>query len=193
MIKEYLDHYTDELTLVGPLYQGDQNFSDPVIFVDGGTHFKNDQGISVGDNDSYDGELDQILPMQKDYSDLSYVLKSLPNKYRLIHLLGFMGGRKDHELMNIGEVNHFLEQKQLIRVEFDKLITALSPGTWSMDLEGKFSLFSFSDNLLYLSGNCEYTLDNQTLKAHSSHGLSNRGTGLVNIQNSKPLFIFREE
>lgn len=190
MLETYLKEHQENLTLVGPLYEGNGQFKDPVIFVDGGAEFKIDLGISVGDNDSYEHTLDKRLPLNKDFSDLSYVLKRIPLNYSKIKLLGFLGGRRDHEVMNLGEVSRFLKTREKTRVLFDQDVICISPGKWNFVFNSLFSLFSFEDNTISVEGNCHYTLQNKKLKAHCSHGLSNVGEGDITIRNSRPLMIF---
>jgi len=76
-----------ELILIGPFYQGPPIDSDHAIFVDAGAQFrKSNRGFSVGDGDSFDGPLDEKLSQIKDFSDLAYVFKCLPEKIRHVTL-----------------------------------------------------------------------------------------------------------
>src|SRR4051794_25182624 len=114
----------EEVTLVGPLYHQRHTPLMPTVYVDGGTRFRNEGGwaaghgghsafptVSVGDGDSSGGSLDELLPSEKDYSDLAFVLRSLPASVNEVTLLGFLGGRRDHELANLGEVNEYLKAR----------------------------------------------------------------------------------
>ena len=190
MLEEYLEPFHTHLNIIGPLYRGHMVFKDPVIFVDGGSQHKKNCGFSVGDNDSYAGSLDLVLPKSKDYSDLAFVLGRIPEKFQLISLWGFLGGRADHEIINLGETCQSLKSKNQTQILFDDKVICISPGDWKFKLEGLFSLFSFTDNQISLSGECRYKLQNSNLKAHSSQGLSNIAQGEIFIQNAHPLCLY---
>src|SRR3982750_1407403 len=102
-----------QISVVGPMLNRVFTPSAPTIFVDGGTQFRpvgeknNPIRISVGDGDSGGINLDVLLPKEKDYSDLAFVLSNLPPTVRHVELIGFLGGRRDHELFNFGEVHKF--------------------------------------------------------------------------------------
>lgn len=196
-MSKYIENYVSKfnsstLTLVGPLLKTKSQFSEPVIFIDGGANYKrNDSlGISVGDGDSFDGVLNEILPQEKDYSDLSYVLNNCTNKYDTVKLYGFLGGRRDHELINFGEVINFLNRQSIkSKVEFDNEVTILSSGEWHIEVQGVFSLLSFVPQHISIVGACKYQLTNAELKPMSSHGLSNIGNGLIEIKCDSPIMV----
>ncbi len=193
-IARYLHDFpqTTSIDLIGPLYQGAGVFTGPVLFVDGGAAFKADHiGFSVGDGDSYTGELDEQLDHRKDYSDLAYALFSVPAHFTHVHLRGFLGGRRDHEWLNLGEAAHFLKSRhQPTHVHFDELVTGLSAGNWQLQITEAFSLITTESTLITLSGDCDYPLIEPTrLEALSSHGLSNVGTGSIEMKTDKPIFI----
>lgn len=190
MIDKYLTQYEDDLKVIGPLYQGKGDFPDPVVFIDGGAKFKNAEGISVGDNDSFTGKLDVVLSPDKDQSDLAFLLSKIPRSFKKISFFGFLGGRKDHELMNLGEISRFLNSRENTRVLIEKNIIAVSSGKWTFNIQRTFSLFSFEENTVSLSGGCKYELNQAKLRKYSSHGLSNEGHGETQIRCSEPLFIF---
>lgn len=190
----YLQKFkTDILYLIGPFYDGSQISAEPIVYVDRGVQFrKNNAGWSVGDGDSADAELDEFLNPKKDYSDLAYVLRNIPPHYVNIHLCGFLGERRDHEIMNLAEAHSFLKNvANATRVHFDKKVTALSRGTWALEASGSFSLFAFDSVKLALDGNCEYKIKEPTVfRALSSHGLSNSGHGKIEVTCNSPVFIF---
>lgn len=193
-LKNYLKLYRGsiELNIVGPLWRADISLKEPTIYVDGGASFQKEvRGITVGDGDSFKQSLDVKLPEDKDYSDLSYVLQEIGQGYKVVNLLGFLGGRKDHELINLAEVHQFLLNcESPTQVHFDKEITAFSKGQWEFFHEGIFSLFSFEQNQVHLTGDCQYPILTD-FKALSSHGLSNIGKGEICLENKGPLFFFR--
>jgi len=194
-ITRYLHAFADAraITLVGPLYQGESNFDTPVIFVDGGTAFRHQKtGLSVGDGDSYDGELDERLSPDKDYSDLAYVLSSLPAHFHKVELLGFLGGRRDHELANLGEIHHFLKHRHSpTRVLLEQAVTGFNAGDWQLEIHEIFSLMCIESTKLTLEGECEYPLNTLTqIDPLSSHGLSNMGRGRITLKTEQPVFVF---
>ena len=194
-ITRYLHDYSGAraITLVGPMYQGKSNFDTPLIFVDGGTAFRNqDQGLSVGDGDSYSGGLDEQLNPDKDYSDLAYVLSSLPAHFHKIELLGFLGGRRDHELANLGEIHHFLKHRHSpTRVLLDQAVAGFSAGDWQLEIHEVFSLMCVESTKLTLEGECEYPLNTLTqIEPLCSHGLSNIGRGCITLKTEQPVFVF---
>jgi len=193
-ITRYLHNYAAQksVSLVGPLYAGNKEFSDPVLYVDGGTQFRTQhEGLAVGDGDSYSGVLDEKLNPGKDYSDLAYVLASLPAHFNEVCLNGFLGGRRDHEWANLGEVNAFLKQRHLAtQINFDTQITGLTAGRWQLEINETFSLLCLETAKVKMKGACHYQLKQKTrLEPLCSHGLSNIGHGTVTLQTDKPLFI----
>lgn len=178
--------------MVGPLYAGDDVFSDPVIFVDGGTQFRQQkEGLSVGDGDSYTGKLDEKLSPHKDYSDLAYVLSSLPAHFHEVFLFGFLGGRRDHEWANLGEAHSFLDKRhQPTKLQFETQVTGFSAGKWQLEINAPFSLLSMVHAKVKLVGACDYPLREATeIEPLCSHGLSNIGSGAITLQTNKPVFI----
>jgi len=110
----------------------------------------------------------------------------------LIDLLGFRGGRADHDLINLAEVHRFLKQTRDAIVHFDDQIIAYSGGSWEFEFNGTFSLFAFEKVNIQMSGACQYPIDQKTeFQELSSHGLSNKASGLVNVRCDRPFFIFK--
>ncbi|MBX3020310.1 MAG: hypothetical protein KF799_01430 [Bdellovibrionales bacterium] len=210
-----------EVTLVGPLYHQRHTPLMPTIYVDGGTRYRAAGGwvaeahaathplaaaaarpfpvVSVGDGDSAGSSLDELLPADKDYSDLSFVLRSLPPSIREVTLLGFLGGRRDHELANLGEVNAFLQTRpgfaraDLVGPVGDRVI-AFNRGSLELHIQSVFSVFVFQASGIEVSGLCKYPLSAETmLSPLSSRTLSNEGYGKVIITSSNPCFIFIEK
>lgn len=186
------------VTLVGPLYGKPHTQTTPTVFVDAGAHFRVPDttnihaDISVGDGDSAQIPLDEVLPKEKDYSDLAFVLRGLPKSVTHIDLLGFLGGSRDHELFNFGEVHYFLKNSSGFRsARFDDLVVAFSGDKLSLDIHGRFSLLVFEPSKVTLTGSCSYPLTSPTdLPAVSSAGLSNVGFGTVFVESTAPCFLF---
>ncbi len=183
---------SDRVCIVGPLFDGDRTIRDPAVFVDGGSRFREaGRGLSVGDGDSFSGELDHRLPVVKDYSDLAFVLASLPGRVKRLDLFGFLGGRRDHELINLGETHRYLQQRRQNSVWFDSAVIGLSAGIWRESVRGLFSLFAFEPTEITLTGACEYPIAKpRTLSAGCSLGLSNVGTGEVDLTVDGTVFLF---
>lgn len=172
----------------------------PQLFVDGGTKFKkkNAQHFSVGDGDSHDKkQLDIMLPAKKDYSDFKFALSLIPSNNKEIYLTGFLGKRKDHELVNFGEIHHFLKKKKSTQAHFllknQVKIIALSSGKFNFSRTGNFSILALEPALLTLTGKCEYKiLKKRKLPIFSSLGLSNIGFGKIKIKTNRPVFVIFE-
>ncbi|MCB9026445.1 MAG: hypothetical protein H6625_09030 [Bdellovibrionaceae bacterium] len=194
MIMHYLKSFDEceQITIVGPLLSEELIQEDPIIFVDGAVIFKTQPqiGYSIGDGDSSFLQLDQSIDPQKDLSDLAYVLRQLSSHFKSIDLKGFLGGRKDHELMNFAEVHQFLKTRTNTTVALDSSIIVKSAGKWTIKFKGTFSLFCFGETIVTLQGDCDYTLIEKPLKSVSSHGLSNYSKGLIELENNNPVFIF---
>ena len=195
MLDEYLDRFktSNEIHLVGPLTGGSRDYPEPVIFVDGGGDYRIQKtGISVGDGDSAISEMDVKLNYSKDYSDLAFVLNYLPRQLKKIYFHGFLGGRRDHELMNLAEIHRFLQGKNSTRVSMEDNVLAFSAGDYEFEINGLFSVFLFADTTVEIAGDCEYpTNKGKKIIPLSSHGLSNIGKGMVNLKCNGPVFIFK--
>ncbi|MFN8791461.1 MAG: hypothetical protein ACK5Y2_08410 [Bdellovibrionales bacterium] len=194
-LHEYLSGTSGSQTLwiVGPFYNERSHYSEPVVFVDRGVFFrKHQEGVSVGDGDSAGQKLQHQLESTKDLSDLAFVLENIPDHFERLILLGFLGARRDHELMNLAEAHRCLKRSSRSRtVLFDQSVQALSKGKWSLQIQGTFSIFAFEPVELFLLGDCRFPLQPPSqLRALSSHGLSNQGFGTVKIETSGPLFLF---
>ncbi len=197
LIKRYLDQFPGHktLTLVGPFCEPALAGREPVLFVDGGARCrKPGQGIAVGDGDSFDGELDVLLNRDKDLSDLAFVLGAIPQGFSRIDLLGFLGGRRDHEMFNFGEVHQFLTTAAPVQAWFDDKVVAWSAGCWSFCRHGGFSLGVLEESRVRMEGDCLYPCPEPTLfKPLTSLGLSNIGRGTIRLECSRPVFVFFEE
>ena len=163
LLKNYLQNFSSSvLQIIGPFF--DESFDtesvlkDPVIYVDAGVHFRKIiQGFAVGDGDSSRLPMDEKLKTKKNFSDLSYVLQNIPSHFSEIQVLGFLGHRKDHEIMNFAEIHEFLKKTTTnVQVNLDKKIKVLSKGTWDFVIHGSFSIFAWEEINLQLSGACEY-------------------------------------
>lgn len=184
---------SSHLKIIGPFYSGPRLKAENIIYVDAGTNFKTSTfGFSVGDNDSYSGFLDQTLSQDKNFSDLSYVLDCIKKPESVIELLGFRGGRADHDLMNLAEAHQFLKRTPESIVHFDTEISAYSSGPCDLNFNGTFSVFAFEKVKIQFSGACKYKIEPEgSFRELSSQGLSNVAEGLVIIESNGPFFVFK--
>ncbi len=181
------------VNLIGPFFDGEAVTTEPIVYVDSGSEFRGpNQGFSVGDGDSSSQPLDEKLIAEKDYSDLAYVFNSIPEHFSDIHLNGFLGGRRDHEIINVGEAHHFLKARtQPTTLNFNHKIRAFSAGKWQITIQGTFSCIVIEPCQVVLNGACKYqSHDGKVWLPLNSFGLSNEGSGPISIKNSGPLFIF---
>lgn len=197
-IKKYLGNFknSQHITLVGPFCENTQAITEPVIFVDSGARLrKSGEGISVGDGDSFIGTMDVRLNPDKDFSDLAFVLQNIPQAFRTVKLLGFLGGRRDHELFNIGEAHHFLRSRKYpTSIKFDNDIVGYSSGQWCLERIGGFSVSVVEETRVGIIGDCRYPCPQTTrFMPLSSLGLSNVGSGTLCIKCAGPVFILFEE
>ena len=158
---------------------------EPIVFVDGGSKHYNGIGFKVGDGDSSISEMDEKLDSQKDYSDLAYTLGSIPDHYSELSTQGFLGGRKDHELINWGEFFYFLNKnKNIDTISLENNIILYSPGSYSFDIKKPFSLINSLPGKIKITGDCDYQYDDYCHYSYSSQFLSNSGNGEINIESN---------
>lgn len=172
----------------------------PVIAVDGGANFAEKFEVWLGDQDSFEGEIQSPHifrhNVEKDQSDLSlaFSLFDGPRQFKL-HLWGFLGGRKDHELFNLGEALRFLEGQEESQVLFynengNIEFHAVGKGHWKFTHMGLFSLGTLKKSDVKLKGECQYPiLKSMTLEPLSSLGLSNVGKGEMILETTGPVFL----
>ena len=197
---------TQEWTLVGPMGPVLANFlsSNPILCVDGGADFTPKMDIWVGDGDSAINVFDSPnifkFSPKKSESDLALALNLLSQTApRTLHLWGFVGGRKDHELLNLGEVMQYLENKNQCEAIFydgsqQPVYRLLAPGDWVFPHTGIFSVASFKPAKLKILGDVSYPLTEMTdLTPLSSLGLSNSAQGEVQIINQGPVLVIFPE
>lgn len=198
VVHHYLEQHSDasRIVLVGPLASSDLTLIEPVLFVDGGAHQRSGGiGVSLGDGDSFNGPMDVPLDPTKDFSDLAFTLRQIGPRFNRLHLHGFLGGRRDHELLNLGELFHFLTDRvRPTRITLDTAVEAFSAGEWIFDAVGTFSLVLFAPGKISLAGNCRYPIPAGTMvKPLSSFGLSNEGSGRMQLNSDGPVFIFHDQ
>lgn len=199
-------HNIKEWTLVGPMGPKlpEEDFPFSVLGIDGGAHFCDRMDIWVGDGDSHLSTINSRhifeFPPQKDSSDLALALSLFQTSGPMrLHCWGLLGGRRDHELLNLGEVMHFLENSPQSRASFydsagNIALECISNGSWNFNYQGIFTLACLKESCVTLTGACEYQLKHQTtFSPLSSLGLSNSAFGEFTLTNSSPLMVFFPE
>lgn len=176
--------------------------ADAIMAVDGGLSFAPNADFWVGDGDSSPPSLalpEHFLKLSpdKDISDFKVSLDLL-GEAKIIHLWGFLGGRRDHELAIIGECHDFLKSHPQCHLKFyEKGVLAgvfFPEGSGKLDHKGGFSLFTLECSQISLTGDIRYSLpDPVTLTPFSSHGISNISQGSIFYKSQAPLlFLFGE-
>ena len=174
-----------------------------LIFIDGGlkhlNKFKKASFSTYGDGDSSQKPMD-LKKTNQNLSDLAFFFKEAAKKnnlkkYDQYLLLGFLGGRVDHELINFGEIARFMlhfKSSDKVKVMLEDKIEFFPKGVSEFSISGTFSLVSFEPCDLKIDGLCSYKSRNTIkLLPLSSRGLSNVGSGLIKIQNSAPIALFK--
>jgi len=169
------------------------------IFIDGGLeHFdnpiiQNKLKVSVGDGDSNKSihKIDIEFPTNKAFSDLQGSFNLIPEECIKLYLLGFLGERRDHELSNLLELSTLASSRRDFAIHLEDKIQILSPGRHDLIIKGSFSTFSFAQNKISMTGLVKYPLQNEELRALSSHGVSNIGSGLISFEiTGAPLLVY---
>ncbi|MBC7713136.1 MAG: hypothetical protein H7177_07340 [Rhizobacter sp.] len=178
-----------------------------LIFIDGGTvhadKFKirtpylMKNAMVIGDGDSSKMPM-TIKKSSQNISDLAFALSKLKGKMapEIALFAGFLGGRIDHQIFNMGEIALYLKnfpRNSAPLIQLDDKIVFVGTGTHKANFHGVFSLASFEPNQIKLSGECEYQSKNWlSLPPLSSRGVSNVGFGEITIETKKPLAIIRD-
>lgn len=166
------------------------------VAIDGGLHYAPNPALSVGDGDSSKGPPDIFKPSQ-DKTDLRFCLNGIRNwAWREMHAFGFIGGRRDHELANFGE----LDAEMRARPAFTRAViydSALHPQVWmcnkgahEIELSGRFSVLVLKETRVTISGACDYPATDLTLQPLSGRGVSNRANGAVRFTADGPFMVF---
>lgn len=195
----------NEIVLVGPL--GPDIIHPlsvlPQIAIDGGEPYAHAPFLWIGDGDSLKKtpETPQQIALnpKKEMSDLAYAYELLlKHPLQKIHLWGFLGGRFDHELFNLGETSLYLMERTQTEILYYKesatpFMQFFSPGSWDFDFKGSFSLGVIHQAQMTIHGEVEYPILHQKpLRPLSSLGLSNRAKGKFLVESTTPFFMMRE-
>lgn len=175
------------------------------VFCDSGLKHINGLNVNpsliIGDFDSHpkpetDTEI-IVLPCEKDDTDTVYAIKEAERRgFDDFLLIGVVGNRLDHTLVNVSILNHLFERKEkgVIIDDFSEMEIAGSETTYIDDVFSYFSLlniFGISEGVTIK--NAKYTLDNATITSEYQYATSNEvikgKTAEVTVSNGKLLLI----
>lgn len=192
----------NELIFIGPCpYEENPELMEllskkiPIIAVDKGLENCPTHSLiySVGDGDSSSHQMDYKLPKEKNQSDLRAALGLLTNNITRASFYGFLGLRRDHEWINMGEIYSFVNKMNFV-ARIDRSCFVIPKGRSKLLAQGTFSVMSLYDNEVKLRGHCKYQLETTTkISPLSSHGLSNVGSGMIHLESSAPLIVYFED
>lgn len=196
-----IDQSHSQLVIVGPILNQKVEIKLPQIAVDRGLQFAVEPILWVGDGDSStpSQSIPQFFKEDQNVTDLHFCLHNIRNwKWFELHLFGFLGGRKDHELANLGEVYHAFKNRKLSRsaIFYDQDVPRVhlyQSGRHEFSSHDLFSVLVFEESQVTIEGSCEYQCENIVLKPFSGKGVSNVGHGMIQIQSSQPFLIFFEK
>lgn len=189
--------------MVAPLLAGDLarlGLADVAqVAVDGGIEYALKPVLWAGDGDSSSSSpsgTPVAFKASQDETDLRFCLNGVRGwKWQELHLFGFLGGRRDHELANFGEIHAELQ----IRADFtaaifydDKLEPAVRffrTGSHRVNISAAFSLLALEAAVADISGDCDYAASGAALPLLSGRGISNKGRGMVDITCTAPFMI----
>lgn len=196
-----------EWSLLGPLGPElpSQLASFPILGIDGGAAFSSHLDLWIGDGDSLlkEPSQDESYPVihlsrNKDSSDLSCALALFQESRVTLHLWGFLGGRRDHELFVLGECLHYLSESKGSKIYLygngAQRFALYSAGNWELGHQGLFSLGALHRPELELTGRVQYPISPaRELPPLSSFGLSNEAHGDFQVKASNSFFIYFPE
>lgn len=170
----------------------------PQIAIDGGSRFAVNPLLWAGDGDS--GHAPASVPAftkhSQDVTDLRFCLDGIRNwRWKELHLFGFLGGRRDHEMANFGEIHAEMKKRaafsKAIFYGEDNHIQALflNAGDHMLDLHGTFSALAIEPAYITLTGECRYKAEKALLPPLSGQGISNEASGIVKISSSGPFML----
>ena len=158
--------------------------------------------LSVGDFDSvdekdlsliaeYSDEMIRLNPVKDDSDSESAIRLLISRGYDRITLLGGLGGRLDHELVNLKLAEEFAGRIWLKNEQ--NLITVLNEGNYEIDPAGYryVSFFAVMPSVITLE-QMKYPLNERILYPCDLYALSNEITenkGIVRISSGKVLMI----
>lgn len=174
----------------------------PAMAVDGGAQFISKTDVWIGDGDSHalppQTSCRFDLEREKNSSDLACALSLFSGAKLKLHLWGFLGGRKDHELFVLGECSAFLERSpgsSIVIYDEQKIaFTFFAAGDWKLSHTGIFSLGTIREAQAELKGQIRYPIPpGMKISPLSSFGLSNEASGDFELKISSPAFLYYPE
>ncbi|MBI1216769.1 MAG: hypothetical protein GC185_13245 [Alphaproteobacteria bacterium] len=194
-----LDPGAETIALVGPVAAG--KIASPIaphIAIDGGIDFAPAPLLWAGDGDSgvMPEDIPAFLKPTQEETDLRFCLNGIRAwRWQNLHLYGFLGGRRDHELANLGEVHaEMLARPAMVSAVFHDETDAprilfRNRGAHELELTARFSLLALAPVTVSIAGKCEYPAENLALSTLSGQGISNIGRGAVTIVADAPFGI----
>jgi len=192
------DPGAEDIALIGPMLKRPPDSLSkniPQIAVDGGIRFAVHPILWVGDGDL--GALPTVVKTDQNETDLRFCLTGIrPWRWKTLHLLGFMGGRKDHELANLGEIYAELKiRKNFLKAVFydedgQACIHFHAAGEHEAVIQGCFSILVFEPAKITISGACRYPAEELLLEPLSGRGISNEASGLVKVASTLPFMLY---
>lgn len=195
----------DRLVLVGPvmvaaLLSGDLERLNLVgvaqVAVDGGIEYALKPVLWAGDGDSSPSGMPVAFKDSQDETDLRFCLNGVQKwAWRELHLFGFLGGRRDHELANFGEIHAELKSRAnftsatFYDEKLEAAVRFFRAGAHRVNISGVFSLLALEAAVADISGDCDYAAAGAALPLLSGRGISNRGRGMVDISCTAPFMI----
>lgn len=191
----------NQLALIGPILEQPIQTAFPQVAVDGGIHFATNPILWVGDADS--GKAPSSIQMKmktsQDETDLRFCIREVWEwEWLELHLYGFLGKRKDHELANLGEVCQSIQArgKNSHAIFYDHhrpQILVYPSGKHAFSRVGLFSILCFEASKISIEGACVFSVKDQSLPAFSGRGVSNQGSGEIIVQSTSPFLVIFEE
>lgn len=172
----------------------------PQLAIDGGARFAVKPLLWAGDGDSGTAPagVPAFMKLSQEMTDLRFCLNGIHEwKWNELHLYGFLGGRRDHELASFGEVQAEMKTRPAFSraVFYDEndeaSVLFFNAGKHEAELQGLFSTLTLEPATVSLAGDCHYSAEKVSLHPFDGHGISNEGSGIVNISTSAPLMILR--
>lgn len=195
---------SESLILVGPMQAAPFVLPEalkglPQVAVDGGVHAALNPVFWCGDGDSgfIPAGIPAVVKENQDLTDLSFCLSCIREwRWTEMHLFGFLGGRRDHEMANFGTIAAELllrgQSRKAVFYDGEGRISAMlfPAGFHQMELRGIFSVLTLTPAIISLGGACRYQAEALEMMPLSGQGISNEGRGIVTLKTDKPAIIF---
>jgi thiamine pyrophosphokinase len=200
------------LLLVGPILAAAPDLSHlaaagladmPQVAVDRGINFSAKPVLWAGDGDSgaAPADIPAMLKKDQDKTDLRFCLDGIRGwRWRSLHLIGFIGARRDHELANYGEIFSEIKRRPAMETavfydqELRPQVQLFPAGEHRFARRGLFSLLVLDAASITIAGECRWPALDLPLDPLSGRGLSNEAFGNVTVRASQPFaLIFADD